>query len=176
MYLKGQCREIFCLWFFHRTTSWSQIGMFRNDFKLFLIFVELFVFVVDSPVMNTPGSAFCKAFFSNISHMSLSSLSNLQSISKWKVPLNVVVCSLKSVKRLPGVQNDFSVINTLGTLDSPVMNTPGGFDLPVLNTPESLDSTVMNTPGSQLLSVFGTSIRKGLQKKRLITNSPGTRE
>jgi hypothetical protein len=31
-------------------------GMPRNDFEFFRKFVELFVFVIDSPVMNTPGS------------------------------------------------------------------------------------------------------------------------
>ncbi len=56
-------------------------------------------------------------------------------------------------KWIPGVQNDSPVINTLACLDSPVTNTPW-----------SLDSPVMNTQGSQLLSVFWTSIRTGLQK------------
>jgi hypothetical protein len=44
------------------------IGMPRNDFEFFRIFVELFVFVIDSPAINTPGSrlesfrfgSFCK--------------------------------------------------------------------------------------------------------------------
>jgi hypothetical protein len=62
-----------------------------------------------------------------------------------KVPLNVVVCSLGLVKRLLGVQNDSSGMNTQGTLDSPAMKTPGGFDLPVLNTLGSVDSPAMNT-------------------------------
>ncbi len=35
------------------------------------------------------------------------------------VPVKVVVCSLKSVKRLPGVQKDSLVLNTLGSLDLP---------------------------------------------------------
>jgi hypothetical protein len=33
-----------------------SIGMSRNDFKFFRIFMEIFVFVIDSLVMNTPGS------------------------------------------------------------------------------------------------------------------------
>jgi hypothetical protein len=56
------------------------------------------------------------------------------------VPLKIVVCSLKSVKRLPGVQKDSLVLNKLGSLD-----------FVVLNTLESLDSPMMNTPGSQFL-------------------------
>jgi hypothetical protein len=35
-------------------------------------------------------------------------------------------------------------------------------------------SLVMNTPGSQILGVFGISIRTGLQKKFLMTNIPGS--
>jgi hypothetical protein len=54
-----------------------QIGMHRNNFEFFRIFVELFVFVIDSPVMNPPGSQLeslgSKAIFSNINHMSLCS-------------------------------------------------------------------------------------------------------
>jgi hypothetical protein len=55
------------------------------------------------------------------------------------VPLKVVICFLKSVEQFPGVQNDYLV----------------------LNTPGSLDSTVVNT----LLGVFGTTIRTALLKK-----------
>ncbi len=36
-------------------------------------------------------------------------------------PLKIVVCSLKLVKLLPGVQNNSPVVNTPGSL---VMNTP----------------------------------------------------
>jgi hypothetical protein len=81
------------------------------------------------------------------------------------VPLNIVVCSLKSVKRLFGVQNDSPVFNTLRRLDSPMLNTPG-----------SLHSPVMNTPGSQLLGVFGTSIRTVVQQKFMVTNRPGSQD
>jgi hypothetical protein len=42
------------------------------------------------------------------------------------VPLKIIVCSLKSVKWLPGFQNDSLVMNTPGSLDSPVVNTPRG--------------------------------------------------
>jgi hypothetical protein len=31
-------------------------GMPGNDFEFFRIFMELVVFVIDSPVINTPGS------------------------------------------------------------------------------------------------------------------------
>ncbi len=42
--------------FFIKHLLLVPIGMPRTDFEFFLIFVELFVFVIDSPVMNTPGS------------------------------------------------------------------------------------------------------------------------
>ncbi len=58
------------------------------------------------------------------------------------VLLKITVCFFKLVKLLPGVQN-----NSL-----------------MMNTPKSLDSLVVTTPGSQLLGVFGISIRTGLQK------------
>ncbi len=57
IHLKEQCHEIFRVRFFSSNTfSWSQLGMPRTNFEFFRIFVELFVFVVDSPAMNTPGS------------------------------------------------------------------------------------------------------------------------
>jgi hypothetical protein len=78
-------------------------------------------------------------------------------------PLKIVICSLKSVKWLPSVQNDSPVVITPASLNSPVVNTPGSLDSLVMNTQGSLDSPVMNTPGSQLLSVLWTSIRTGSQ-------------
>jgi hypothetical protein len=42
--------------FFIKQLLLVPMGMSRNDFEFFRIFVELFVFVIDSPVMNTPGS------------------------------------------------------------------------------------------------------------------------
>ncbi len=41
------------------------------------------------------------------------------------IPLNIIVCSLNSVKCLPGDEYDSPVVNTLCSFDSPVMNTPG---------------------------------------------------
>ncbi len=67
--LKEQCHEIFCVrFFFIKHLLLVPIGMPRIDFEFFRIFVELFVFVIDSPAMNTPGSrlesfrfgSFCK--------------------------------------------------------------------------------------------------------------------
>jgi hypothetical protein len=66
------------------------------------------------------------------------------------VPLKTVVCSLKSVKLILGVQNVSTVMNT-GSLDSLVVNTTGSLDSTVVNTPGSLGSPVMNTPRSLLL-------------------------
>ncbi len=42
--------------FFIKQHLLVPIGMPRNDFEFFRIFVELFVFVIDFPAMNTPGS------------------------------------------------------------------------------------------------------------------------
>ncbi len=69
-------------------------------------------------------------------------------------PLKIVVCSLKSVKWLPGVQNDSPVMNILGSLNSPVVNTQGSLDSPVFNIQGSLDSPVMNTQGVDFLVYF----------------------
>jgi hypothetical protein len=78
--------------------------------------------------------------------------------------LEIILCSLKSVKWLPDVQNDSPVMNSLGSLDSHRVNTLGGLHSPVVNTLGSLNSFVINTLGSWLLGVFGTSIRTGLRK------------
>ncbi len=69
-------------------------------------------------------------------------------------PLNIVVCSLKSVKWLPGVQNDSMVMNLPASLNSPVVNTQGSLDSPVVNTQGSLDSPVMNIQGVDFLVYF----------------------
>jgi hypothetical protein len=58
-------------------------------------------------------------------------------------PLKIVECSFKSVKWLPGVQNDSTVMNLPASLNSPVVNTPG-----------SLDSLVVNTRGVDFLVYF----------------------
>ncbi len=42
--------------FFIKQLFLVPMGMPRNDFEFFRIFVELFVFVIDSPVVNTPRS------------------------------------------------------------------------------------------------------------------------
>ncbi len=141
-----------------------QKGTSRNKFKFFQIFMELFVFVIDSPVMNTLGSwleSLGEANYSNIIHMSPSSYSHLQSIFRMTFSLKIFICSLKSIKQLHTVQNDSPLMNTSGSIDYPVVNIPRSFDSPVENTPGSLDSPVMNTPGSQLLGVLGRSIRTG---------------
>jgi hypothetical protein len=49
-------RDFSCPVFFIKQLLLVPIGKPRNDFEFFRIFVELFVFVIDSPVMNTPGS------------------------------------------------------------------------------------------------------------------------
>jgi hypothetical protein len=40
-------------------------------------------------------------------------------------PLKIILCTLKSVKQPPGVQNDSPRTNKTGSLDYPVLNTPG---------------------------------------------------
>jgi hypothetical protein len=56
--LKEQCHEIFRVrfFFFIKHLLLDPISMPRTDFEFFRIFVVLFVFVIDSPAMNTPGS------------------------------------------------------------------------------------------------------------------------
>jgi hypothetical protein len=49
-------RDFSCPVFFIKELFLVPIGKPRNDFDFFRIFVELFVFIIDSPVMNTPGS------------------------------------------------------------------------------------------------------------------------
>jgi hypothetical protein len=58
--------------------------------------------------MNTPGvDPWGKEIFSNINRMSLSCYSNPHKFKEDGL-LKIIVCSQKSVKRLPGVQNDSS--------------------------------------------------------------------
>ncbi len=49
-------RDFSCPVFFIKQLLLVPIGKPRNDFEFFRIFVELFVFVIDSSAMNTPGS------------------------------------------------------------------------------------------------------------------------
>ncbi len=49
-------RDFSCPVFFIKQLLLVPIGKPRNDFEFFRIFVELFVFVIDSPAINTPGS------------------------------------------------------------------------------------------------------------------------
>jgi hypothetical protein len=58
-----------------------------------------------------------------------------------------------------------------GESGPPVVNTPGSLASPLVNPPGSLNHPMMNTPGSHLHSVFGTSIRTGLQKNFLVTKN-----
>jgi hypothetical protein len=131
-HFKEQCHEIFCLWFFS-SNNFSWYCMLRNDSEFFRIFVELFLFVIDSPVMNTPGSRLESLRFNNFckhKSMSLGSLSN-----PW--PIFRIIDPLKIVKNY-----------------SPVYSSPGSLDSPMMNTPWSLDSPVMKTSGSRLRSVL----------------------
>ncbi len=66
-------------------------------------------------------------------------------------PLKIVVCSLKSVKLLPGVQ-----------IDSPVMNTPASHNSPLVNTLRSLDSPMMNPNVEDELNATDDTVPRGL--------------
>jgi hypothetical protein len=60
--------------FFHQTTFPGLIGQAQKRFRIFRLFVDSFVIVIDSPVMNTPGSrleSLGLGNFANINHMSL---------------------------------------------------------------------------------------------------------
>ncbi len=66
-------RDFSCLVFFIKQLLLVSIGKSRNDFEFFRIFVELFVFVIESPVMNTPGSrleSHSLGIFANINRIS----------------------------------------------------------------------------------------------------------
>jgi hypothetical protein len=58
-------RDFSCPVFFIKQLLLVPTGMPRNDFEFFRIFVELFVFVIDSPAMNTPGSRLESCRFSS---------------------------------------------------------------------------------------------------------------
>jgi hypothetical protein len=69
IFLKGTVpRDFSYLVFFIKHLFLVPIGMPRNDLNFFRIFVKLFIFAIDSPAMNTPGSqlkyfrfgSFCK--------------------------------------------------------------------------------------------------------------------
>ena len=154
--------------FFIKQLLLVPVDMPRNDFEFVRIFVEIFEFVIDSPVMNTPGSRLESLrwgnFFKHKSHVPR--WLKQPTVNFWNdCPFKDCCMLLKTVKRLPGVQND-----------SPVMNTPGSHDSPVVNTPGSLDSPVVNTPGSRLLGLFGTSSRRGFQQNFLMFNRPGSQD
>jgi hypothetical protein len=57
-WLKGTMSRDFSspVFFFIKQLLLVPMGMPRNGFEFLRIFVELFVFVIDYPVMNTPGS------------------------------------------------------------------------------------------------------------------------
>jgi hypothetical protein len=50
--LKGQCHEIFCLRFFIKHLLLLPIAVARKDFEFFQIFMELFLFLIDSLVIG----------------------------------------------------------------------------------------------------------------------------
>jgi hypothetical protein len=83
----------------------------------------------------------------------------VQAIFRTIVLLKIIVYSIKSVKR-----NDFPVINTQGSLDSPVVNTARSLER--LPCDEYM--------GSRLLGVFRKSI--GVQKKFLPKKRPGRKD
>ncbi len=53
---KEQCHEILRICFFHQTTSPGPNRQAQERFQIFQIFAELFVFLINSSAMNTPGS------------------------------------------------------------------------------------------------------------------------
>jgi hypothetical protein len=90
--------------------------------------------------------------------------------------LKIVVCSLKSVKGHPGVQNDSPMMNTLGSLDSPVVNITGESRLSGgENIGDNLISPVMNTPGRRFQGVSLEQASEQVYKKIfLVINRPGS--
>ncbi len=87
--------------FFIKHLLLVPIGMARTDFKFFRIFVELFVFVIDSPAMNTPGSRLESFRFGSLcEHKSHVPRELKKPTENFRMmdPLKIVVCYLKSVK------------------------------------------------------------------------------
>ncbi len=118
---KGQCHEFFRLRSFPIKKLLLVLKHVQKRFRtLKKIFLELLVFVLDSLVMNAQGTS----IFSNTNQMYQKGKSKLQSIFRTIVPFKVVLYLFKSVKGLPGGQNDSPVMKTMGSLDSTVMNTP----------------------------------------------------
>ncbi len=53
--LKGQCHEIFCVWFFHESVPPPHLRVFRLDcFEFFRKFAEIFASQSAPPVSTTP--------------------------------------------------------------------------------------------------------------------------
>ncbi len=73
IHLKGTVsRNLSSSLFFLKQLLLVPIDTSRDDFDFLKIFMELFIFVTDSPVMSTPGSrleSLGGTIFSNINHM-----------------------------------------------------------------------------------------------------------
>jgi hypothetical protein len=67
-YVKGTVSRDFSSRFFYyqQTTSLGLSGYFHKRFRFFQIFVEFSVFVIDYPVINTPGSRLLSVFGKSI--------------------------------------------------------------------------------------------------------------
>jgi hypothetical protein len=125
--------------FFIKKFLLVPMGMCRNDFKFFRIFVDLFVFgdeYTRESIRIPEVRQFCQTSITCPE-------SNLRFISRMIVPLKIAVWSLKLVKRLPGVENDSSVMNSPGSLNSPVQK-----NFMLTNRPGSQDSSMYYFPGS----------------------------
>jgi hypothetical protein len=64
LYLKGQCHETFCFWFFHESVSPSPKVFYLDCFKVFRKFAEIFAFQGAPPVSTTPVANFSTIFAS----------------------------------------------------------------------------------------------------------------
>jgi hypothetical protein len=104
-------RDFLTLFFFIKQLLLVPLDMPRKDFKVFRIFEELFVFVIDSSVYSPPGIRDSQC----IHHQGA-------------LPRNQPKLVYKRT---------LLVQNTLGSQDSPVINTPESLDSLVYYSPAS---------------------------------------
>jgi hypothetical protein len=64
MFLKGQCQEIFCFWFFHESVSHQPQSIPLRPFWIFWKFAEIFASQGAPPVSTTPAANFSSIFTS----------------------------------------------------------------------------------------------------------------
>ncbi len=163
------CHEIFRLRIFHQVTSPGPNRHAQKRFRFFRIFVDLFVFVIDSPVVNTAGS-----FDSPVMNTPWSPDSPVMNTPRSRL-LCVLCTSIRTALHKNflvysiiekwaftlqcvnhrGVLTTQLILHQQGSCVNQYRSTPGGeytgeSQLPVDEYTRSLDSPVVKIPGSRL--------------------------